>query len=109
MTMSWKNLRMIHEIDDEDDFGMRDETEQAYKKGCKKGYMKALMKLKELGYRIPEEMKQGMQEEMGERSLQRDYGDDDGETGERVGYSWTEGRRGGLDERRGRDSRGRWY
>ena len=107
--MSWKNLRMIHEVDDDaQDFGMRNETEEAYKEGCKHGFMKALKKLKELGYRIPSELKM---HEMGERRMDPEETDYDEEMGMRDGYSYSQGQRGseGMGERRRRRSNGQWY
>ncbi len=107
--MSWKDLKMIHEVDDEEQyFGMREEAEEAYKEGCKHGFMKALKKLKELGYRIPQELKN---QEMGERMMQREDEDYDDDMGMRGGYSYSQGQRGGdgMGERRRRRSNGQWY
>ena len=101
--MSYRNLKLIHEIDDEQEggFGLRDEVEEAYEE-------KALKKLKKLGYRVPPELTQGM----GERMMQRDMpmNDDDDNMGERGGY----GQRGGgysgegMGERRWRRSNGQY-
>lgn len=106
--MSWKNLKMIHEIDDEmeNGFGMRDEAEEAYEEGCRHGFEKAIKKLKKLGYRVPPELMQGM----GERSLQRDGymdDDDDDDMGMRGGYGQRDGS-SGMGERRRRRSDGRY-
>ena len=106
--MSWKNLKMIHEIDDEmeNGFGMRDEAEEAYEEGCRHGFEKALKKLKKLGYKVPSELMQGM----GERNLPRETSmdDDEDDMGMRGGYGQRDGS-GGMGERRRRRSDGRWY
>lgn len=108
--MSYRNLKLIHEIDDEQEggFGLRDEVEEAYEEGCRHGFEKALKKLKKLGYRVPPELTQGM----GERTMPRDMGvdDEDDDMGERGDY----GQRGrgysgeGMGERHRRRSDGRY-
>ena len=108
--MSYRNLKLIHEIDDEQEggLGLRDEVEDAYEEGCRHGFEKALKKLKKLGYRVPPELTQGM----GERTMQRDMGvdDEDDDMGDRGDY----GQRGrgysgeGMGERRRRRSNGQY-
>lgn len=108
--MSYRNLKLIHEIDDEQEggFGLRDEVEEAYEEGCRHGFEKALKKLKKLGYRVPPELTQGMAERMMQRDMSMD--DDDDDMGERGGY----GQRGGgysgegMGERRRRRSNGQY-
>lgn len=106
--MSYRNLKLIHEIDDEQErgFGLRDEAEEAYEEGCRHGFEKAVKKLKKLGYRVPPELMQGM----GERNLPRENSmddEEDGDMGMRGGYGQRDGS-DGMGQRRRRRSDGRY-
>lgn len=105
--MSYRNLKLIHEIDDEQErgFGLRDEAEEAYEEGCRHGFEKAVKKLKKLGYRVPPELMQGM----GERNLPRENSMDDEEDDDMGmrGYGQRDGS-DGMGQRRRRRSDGRY-
>lgn len=112
MTMNYKNLKLIHEIDDEQEvgFGQRDEAEEAYAEGCRHGYQKALKKLKQLGYRVPPELAQGMGERMMQREVPMDDDDDDmGERGGGYGQRGEDYSGSDMGQRRRRRSNGQYW